>query len=91
MSESESPARRSPGHHVTVEDVRELTGAATPHFALHVRERMRRLVARLAADDPARLLAQHEMDKLKQLATSGERRGGAAAGEAGLNVSASHD
>jgi acyl-[acyl carrier protein]--UDP-N-acetylglucosamine O-acyltransferase len=75
MSEFESPDRQQPGRKVTVEDVLELSGATTPHFALHVRNRLRNLVAGLPKDDPAYVLAQAEIAKLEGLAVGGERRG----------------
>lgn len=77
MSEFESPNRLEPEHQVTVDDVRELVGAVTPHFALHIRNRLRNLVAGLPADDPARILADAEMQKLERLAVEGEHRGAA--------------
>ena len=40
MSEAEDPARLAPSHEVTVEDVRQLMGASTPHFALQLRNRI---------------------------------------------------
>ena len=40
MSEAERPDLLSDEHEVTAEDVRALTGAATPHFALQVRNRV---------------------------------------------------
>jgi len=76
MSEFEKPELKSAGHTVTVDDVRTLAGAATPHFSLQVRNRLRRLVAPLAADDPARLLAEVEIAKLEKLAVEGERGSG---------------
>ncbi|HEY5198407.1 MAG TPA: hypothetical protein VIJ51_15410 [Solirubrobacteraceae bacterium] len=78
MSESESPARSTPGRQVTVEDVRQLMGASTPHFALQLRNRIAKLIAPLAADDPARLLGQAEIDRLERLGLEGESRGGEA-------------
>ena len=75
MSEFESPQRVDAGHHVTVEDIRQLTGAATPHFALQIRNRLLRLVSTLPADHSARLLANAEAKRLEQLAVSGENRG----------------
>ncbi len=60
----------------------QLTGAVTPHFALHVRNRLRNLVADLPASNPARVLAEAEIEKLERLAVEGERRGaGSHAGE----------
>ena len=75
MSESEDPRRRRPDHEVTVEDVRRLVGAATPHFALQLRNRLRRLIAPLPADHPARVEGEREIAKLEQLAVTGEARG----------------
>lgn len=69
MSEFENPGIAESSHKVTVDDVRALTGAATPHFALHIRNRLRRLVEPLPAGDPARELAQTEIVRLERLAT----------------------
>src|SRR5262249_29899195 len=41
---------------VTIEDVRKLMGASTPHFALQLRNRIARLIAPLEAGHPARVL-----------------------------------
>ena len=49
MSQAEHPDRTAPGHAVTVEDVRQLMGASTPHFALQLRERIRALIRNLPA------------------------------------------
>ncbi|MBK5231129.1 MAG: hypothetical protein JJE27_08170 [Thermoleophilia bacterium] len=68
MSENENPGVAGPGHTVTVDDVRALTGAATPHFSPHLRNRLRRLASTLPADDPARQLAELEIARLEQLA-----------------------
>jgi hypothetical protein len=76
VSEFEKPELKAAGHTVTVDDVRALAGAATPHFSLQVRNRLRRLVAPLAADDPARLLADVEIAKLEKLAVEGQRASG---------------
>jgi len=78
MSELESPGRNQPGHQVTIEDVRQLMGASTPHFALQLRNRIAKLIAPLPAADPARMLGQAEIDRLERLGVEGERRGGAA-------------
>lgn len=77
MSRAESPIRlaREREGAVTVEDVRELMGASTPHFALQLRERIVRLIAGLAADDPARREGEREIARLEQLGVSGETRG----------------
>lgn len=76
MSEFEKPELKAAGHAVTVDDVRALAGAATPHFSLQVRNRLRRLVAPLPADDPARQLAELEITKLEKLAVEGQRGSG---------------
>ena len=47
MAEAEQPQRLRPEHRVTVDDVRQLMGASTPHFALQLRERLRRLIGGL--------------------------------------------
>ncbi|HEX4805526.1 MAG TPA: hypothetical protein VFU94_06465 [Conexibacter sp.] len=75
MSQAEHPDRLRPGHDVTVEDVRELMGASTPHFALQLRERIRRLIRELPADHPARVEGEREIARLDALACSGEVRG----------------
>ena len=76
MSEAENPNLLAPTHEVTVEDVRALAGASTPHFALQVRNRIRRLIAPLAADHPARLEGERRIADLEELAQhSGEPRG----------------
>ena len=76
MSETENPQRLNPSHDVTVEDIRALTGAVTPHFALQVRNRVRRLVEGLPSDDPARIEGERRIAELEELARhSGEPRG----------------
>ena len=79
MSEFENPERlaREP----TVEDVRELMGASTPHFALQIRNRIRTLIADLPADHPARLDGEREIERLEGIAFEGEHRGPAVEGE----------
>ena len=75
MSEAEHPDRRVPGHDVTVDDVRQLMGASTPHFALQIRNRIARLVDGLPADHPARIEGEREIARLTALGRSGEVRG----------------
>jgi hypothetical protein len=76
LSEAERPDLLDPSHEVTVEDVRALTGAATPHFALQVRNRVRRLIEPLPADHPARAEGVRAIARLEELAEhSGEPRG----------------
>ena len=79
MSEFESPdrLRREP----TVEDVRELMGASTPHFALQIRNRIRTLIEDLPDGHPARVEGEREMKRLERIAFEGEHRGPAIEGE----------
>lgn len=76
MSESERSDRVSGERGVTVDDIRSLSGPATPHFALQIRNRVRRLIAGLAADDPARIEGERQIARLDSLAQhSGDPRG----------------
>jgi hypothetical protein len=76
MSEAESPDLLGDGHRVTAEDIRALAGASTPHFALQVRNRIRRLIEPLPADDPARREGERKIAQLEDLAEhSGDPRG----------------
>jgi hypothetical protein len=60
---------------VSVEDVRELMGASTPHFALQLRNRIARLIADLPEGDPAKVEGEREIARLERLGVSGETRG----------------
>ena len=71
MSGSERPERRAPGYEVTVDDVRQLMGASTPHFALHIRDRIAALVRGLPVSHPARLEGEREIARLERLAALG--------------------
>jgi hypothetical protein len=73
MAQAEQPERLH--RQVTVDDVRQLMGSSTPHFALQLRNRIRLLIAPLPPDDPARLLGEQEIARLELLATAGEIRG----------------
>jgi hypothetical protein len=76
MSEAENPALLGDERRVTVEDIRALAGASTPHFALQVRNRIQRLIEPLADDDPARLEGERKVAALEDLAEhSGDPRG----------------
>jgi hypothetical protein len=73
MSQAEHPDRLY--RDVTVDDVRQLMGASTPHFALQLRNRIARLIAPLPADHPARQLGEQEIARLTALGLTGEHRG----------------
>ena len=79
MSEYENPARskREP----TVEDIRQLAGASSPHFALQLRNRIRHLIEGLPPDHPARIEGEREIARLERIAFEGELRGPAQADE----------
>ncbi len=74
MSEAEHPDRARPDHTVTVEDVRQLMGASTPHFALQLRNRIAKLISGLPDDHPARVEGEREIARLTRLGYSGETR-----------------
>jgi L-lysine 2,3-aminomutase len=75
VSEAESPDLLG-AHRVSVEDIRALAGAATPHFALQVRNRIRRLIEPLAPGDPVRIEGERRIAELEELAEhSGDPRG----------------
>jgi hypothetical protein len=75
MAEAEQPDRLRADREVTVDDVRQLMGSSTPHFSLQLRNRIRKLIAGLPADHPARALGEQEIARLEQLGFSGEVRG----------------
>jgi len=76
VSEAENPNLLGGAHKVTAEDVRALAGASTPHFALQVRNRIRRLIEPLPAGHPARLEGERKIAALEDLAEhSGDPRG----------------
>jgi hypothetical protein len=85
LSQAEDPrrvSRKASTQDVTIEDVRQLMGASTPHFALQLRNRIANLIAGLPADHPARIEGEHEITRLQRLGFEGETRGeGAAEGE----------
>jgi len=77
VSEVERADRLQPGRRVTVDDIRALAGPSTPHFALQVRNRIRRLIEGLSEDDPVRAEGARQIARLEQLAQhSGDPRGG---------------
>ncbi len=81
MAEAEQPRRQRPDHRVTVEDVRQLMGASTPHFALQLRNRIRKLIGGLPPGHPARAEGEREIARLDAIAVEGEHRGHAVEGE----------
>jgi hypothetical protein len=58
-----------------VDDVRQLMASATPHFALQLRERIRRLIAGVPPDDAARIEGERAIAELTRIAFTGETRG----------------
>ena len=76
MSEAENPALLAQGQGVTAEDIRALAGASTPHFALQVRNRIRRLIEPLPEGHSARVEGERKIAELEELANhSGDPRG----------------
>jgi hypothetical protein len=59
----------------TVEDVRQLMGASTPHFALQIRNRIANMIEGLPPDHPARVEGEREIGRLGEIAFGGENRG----------------
>jgi hypothetical protein len=82
VSEFERPDRAT--REPTVEDVRQLSGASTPHFALQLRNRIENLIAGLPPDHPARVEGEREIARLDRIAFGSERRGPRQAHEEGL-------
>ena len=79
MSEAERPE----GLHrpVSVDDIRALAGPSTPHFALQIRNRIRRLIEPLGPDDPVRVEGERQIERLERLAQfSGDPRSGTGTG-----------
>jgi hypothetical protein len=73
LSQAEHPQRRA--REVTIDDVRQLSGASTPHFALQLRNRIATLIRDLPADHPARVEGEREISRLTSLGFTGEVRG----------------
>ena len=75
MSEAENPALLG-RNEVTADQIRALAGPATPHFALQIRNRIRRLIEPLPPDHPARVEGERRIRELDELAKhSGDPRG----------------
>jgi len=78
VSEAENPELLGGTQDVTPEEIRALVGASTPHFALQVRNRVRRLIEPLPPEHPARTEGERQIAKLEGLAEhSGDPRGAA--------------
>ncbi len=78
MSQAEDPdrlLRKQGSNDVSVEDVRRLMGASTPHFALQLRNRIANLISGLPPEHPARVEGEREIARLERLGVSGETRG----------------
>jgi hypothetical protein len=73
LSEAEHPQRHE--RDVTVDDVRQLMGASTPHFALQIRNRIAKLIRGLPDAHPARVEGEREIARLTALGFTGEIRG----------------
>lgn len=75
MSQAEHPDRGRSDHEVSVDDIRQLVAAATPHFALQLRNRIAKLIRPLPASDPVRLEGERAVAQLTVLGATGEVRG----------------
>jgi hypothetical protein len=64
-----------------VDDVRQLSGASTPHFALQLRNRVATLISGLPEGHPARVEGEREIARLDEVAQGAERRGETGDGE----------
>ena len=73
MAEAEQPERLD--RRVSVDDIRQITASATPHFALQLRGRIGRLIAPLPSGDPIRVYGVEQMALLELLAVRDEFRG----------------
>ena len=79
MAQAEQPERQA--RRVTPADIHQLVSSSTPHFALQLRVRIEKLIADLPTDDPARIEGERELQRLKQIAFTGEVRGEAQTSE----------
>ena len=73
MAEAEQPERNA--REVTVDDIRQISASATPHFAYQIRNRIQKLIKPLAGDSAVRLYGEAEIARLEQLGFTGEVRG----------------
>jgi hypothetical protein len=75
MAEAEQPQRLRGDHEITVDDIRQITASATPHFAYQIRNRVQKLIRRLPVDHQVRTYGEAEIARLEQLGFTGEVRG----------------
>jgi len=75
VSQAEHPDRERSDREVTVDDVRQLLAAATPHFALQLRNRIAKLIRTLPAGHPVRAEGERAIELLTVLGATGEVRG----------------
>jgi hypothetical protein len=57
----------------TQDDIEALVGAATPHFALQIRARVRALIRDLAEDHPVRRYGEAQIALLERLALASSK------------------
>jgi hypothetical protein len=75
MAEAEQPERLRGDREITVDDIRQISASATPHFAYQIRNRIQKLIKGLPADSPVRLYGEQEIARLQSLGFTGEVRG----------------
>jgi hypothetical protein len=75
VSQAEHPERTRTDHEVTVDDVRQLVSAATPHFALQLRNRIAKLIRTMPPGHPVRAEGERAIELLTVLGATGEVRG----------------
>jgi hypothetical protein len=66
---------QAPYPRVTVDDIRAVVGGATPHFALQIRDRVRRMIEPLPSDHPTRIEGERAIARLERLAKEGQTSG----------------
>jgi len=91
MSQAEHPDRNRRDHEVTVDDVRQLVAAATPHFALQLRNRIAKLIRPLPAEHPVRIEGERAVAQLTVLGATGEVRGDEGGPDLASLPSVTHD
>lgn len=68
MSDKPTVTRQDPAKELSAGDIRKITGAATPHFAQQIRERVIELIDTLPDNHPARAEGKREAARLQKLA-----------------------